>query len=133
MTTDASAAKSDSSIPDGVERTTTRAVFRPRVDIIEGEDSIVLVADLPGVDESGVDITLDKHVLTIRGTVAPVEMSGQTLAYREYDEGDFERAFTISAAVDRDAIEATVKNGVLRVRLPRSKQAGSQKIQVRPG
>ncbi len=133
MTTDAPAAKSGSTVPEGVERTTTRAVFRPRVDIIERADSILLVADLPGVDESGVDITLDKHVLTIRGTVVPLEMSGQTAAYREYDEGDFERAFTISAAVDRDAIDATVKNGVLRVRLPRSKESGSQKIRVSAG
>jgi len=133
MTVETSAAKEEFRTPEGVERTASRAVFRPRVDILETPEAIVLAADMPGVDETNTDITLEKNVLTIKGNVVPVSLEGYTLAYCEYDVGDFERSFTISDEIDRDGIEACVKNGVLRVTLPKAKQASSQKISVSAG
>ena len=133
MTVETSAAKEEFRTPEGVERTASRAVFRPRVDILETAEAIVLAADMPGVDETNTDITLEKNVLTIKGNVVPVRLEGYTLAYCEYDVGDFERSFTISDEIDRDGIEACVKNGVLRVTLPKAKQGGSQKISVSAG
>lgn len=122
--------KKEASVPEGVERTTPRRVFKPDVDIIEQKDDTVLTADLPGVDERSLDITLEKNVITIRGTVAPEIPSGYRLVYGEYAVGDYERAFTLSDEVDRDRIQATVRNGVLKLVLPKAAAAKTRKIAV---
>jgi HSP20 family protein len=91
-----------------------------------------VVADMPGVDENSVDITLEQNVLTIDGYAAPVEPKGHRLAYAEYRVGDYQRRFTLSDQIDRDKIEATVKDGVLRLHL--SKVAPTaRKIAVKAG
>jgi len=112
------------------ERTTQGRVFVPRVDIVETDDAILMVGDFPGVDEHGMDITLEKNVLTIRGRVTPHFPEGASPLLLEYEIGDFERTFTISDEVDREKIEATVKDGVLRLYLPKAKHVLSQKIPV---
>lgn len=110
-------------------------VYTPRVDIAETEAAFVLVADVPGVDENDVDVTLEKNVLRLRGTVRPAELKGYGLAYAEYDTGafEFDRSFTVSDLIEREAIEANVKDGVLRVTLPKAQQAASKKVQVTAG
>ena len=116
---------------EGAERTMARKAFVPRVDIYETDDSIELAADMPGVDESNVDITLEKNVLTINGTVnfAPLENYG--IAYAEYEVGDYERRFTLSDEIDQAKIEASVKNGVLHLHLPKAGPAKARKIAVK--
>lgn len=115
----------------GVEQTRDRRVFVPRVDIYESGDDLILVADMPGVDENNVDITLEQDRLTIVGQVDPVTPNGYTLAYAEYAEGDYRRTFTLSNEIDRDHIEATMSNGVLRLRLPKAAPAKARKIAVK--
>jgi HSP20 family protein len=122
--------KKEASVPEGVERTKPRRVFKPDVDIVEQKDDTVLTADLPGVDEHSLDITLEKNVITIKGTVEQKIPSGYRLAYGEYEVGDYERAFTLSDEVDKDRIQASVKNGVLRLVLPKSSAAKTRKISV---
>jgi len=117
--------------PTETERTRNRKVYVPKVDIYETKDSMVLIADMPGVDESSVDLTLEKSILTISGAVAPVAMDGYSLAYTEYDTGDYQRAFTLSEEMDKDRIEATVKSGVLRVVLYKAKEAKAKKISIK--
>jgi HSP20 family molecular chaperone IbpA len=123
--------KQPAATPAGTERTRARRVFVPRVDIYETSEAIVLLADMPGVDETGVDITLEKNVLTLVGQIANEDRPGYSLAYAEYDAGDYERAFTISDEVDRDRIEATVKNGVLRVVLYKAEAVKARKIAIK--
>lgn len=106
-------------------------VFVPQVDIVESEDRILLVADVPGVDQDGLEITLEKNVLTIKGTVTPQVPEGFQLAYSEYGVGNYERAFTVSNDIDRQGIEAVVKDGVLKLTLPKAKHAVLQKIAVK--
>ncbi len=103
----------------GAERTRDRLAFVPRVDIYETEENIVVVADMPGVDEKSVDITLEKNVLTINGYVELVQPENYSLAYAEYRVGDYERSFTLSNEIDQDNIEATLKDGVLTLTLPK--------------
>lgn len=111
--------------------TERRPVYVPRVDIFENQADIVLVADMPGVTETSVDVTLDKGVLTLRGRVDPeAGHPGYTLERCEYRVGDYERAFTLAEEIDQDRIEATVKAGVLRLVLPKV-QAKVCKIAVR--
>ncbi|HOK07172.1 MAG TPA: Hsp20/alpha crystallin family protein [Syntrophales bacterium] len=123
--------KQEAPVPEGAERMRNRKVYVPKVDIYENKDSIVLVADMPGVDENTVDVTLEKNVLTITGTVEAVRPEGMNLAYAEYDTGDYQRAFTISDEVDKDRIEATVKNGVLRLTLNKAEKAKIKKIAIK--
>jgi HSP20 family molecular chaperone IbpA len=125
------AQKREASSPIETERTTSRKVFIPRVDIREVGDAIVLLADMPGVDEKAVDITLEKNVLTLTGRVEPDVYEGYRAAYVEYEAGDYERAFTLSDEIDRDRIEASVKNGVLKLILPKAAPVKLRKISVK--
>ncbi len=117
--------------PAETERTRNRKVYVPKVDIIETGDAMVMHADIPGADEKTVDVTLEKSVLTIRGTIVPQQFEGRSIAYAEYDVGDYERSFTVSDEVDRDRIEAVVKNGVLKLVLHKIPQVEAKKITVR--
>jgi HSP20 family molecular chaperone IbpA len=116
-----------------VERTSTWPVYAPRCDIFENHDGLVLLADMPGVDEKSIAIDLESGVLTITGKVSEEQYPGRELAYREYRMGDFERSFTLSDEVDTDKIEATIKNGVLQVFLPKMEKAKPRKIAVQVG
>ncbi|MCX7983201.1 MAG: Hsp20/alpha crystallin family protein [Syntrophales bacterium] len=110
-----------------------RKIYVPSVDIYETGDGMVLLIDMPGVDEKSVDVTLDRNVLTIQGRVEPEKFEGYTLAYTEYGVGDYQRAFTISDEVDRDKIEAIMKNGVLKIKLHKAEQAKARKIAITTG
>ena len=115
------------------ERASSRPVYRPRVDILDTQDAVVLIADLPGVPEDGADVTLEKNVLTIRGSVTSTGDEDLQDVATEYGTGDFERVFTLTDEIDRTSIEASMKDGVLRVRLPRAKEVASRKISVKSG
>ena len=117
--------------PAEMERTRNKKVYVPKVDIIETGDAMVMYADVPGADEKSVEVTLEKNVLTISGKVVPQQFPGRSIAYAEYDIGDYERVFTISDEVDRERIGAVVKNGVLKLTLHKAPQAEVKKIAVR--
>lgn len=119
--------------PEGAERTRPRRVFLPKTDIVESNDNIYLYADMPGVDEKGIDITLEKNVLTINGFSEPTNVEGHALGYAEYEDGDYQRSFTLSDEIDREGIEASIRNGVLRLVLPKAKGARMKKIPVKAG
>ena len=112
------------------ERTRDRKAFIPRADIYEDGDNIFIVADVPGVDENSVEITLEKSVLSIDGYVEHQAPEGYALAYAEYETGDYQRSFKLSNQVDLNKIEATVKDGVLRLLLPKVGPAQTKKIAV---
>jgi HSP20 family molecular chaperone IbpA len=113
------------------ERIRNVKTFVPRVDIYETKDSLFLIADMPGVDEKNVDVELEKNILTITGHVEDAAMKDFTLDYSEYEVGDYERAFTLSDEIDRRKIKATVKNGVLRLDLPKADKVKPKKIAIR--
>jgi len=115
------------------ERAEDRPVFTPYVDIYEDEEGLTLVADLPGVPPDGVDVHVEKETLMIKGRVPEQKLEQGQIVYSEYQSGDYERAFTISHAVDASKIEAAMKDGVLTVRLPKAEQAKERKIPVRSG
>jgi HSP20 family molecular chaperone IbpA len=111
--------KREAVLPEGVEHTREGRQFAPPADIYETADGVTIVADMPGVGANGVDITLEKNVLTIRGNVDEEGPEGFRLAYAEYQVGDFVRNFVISDEIDRDGIEAHSKDGVLTLTLPK--------------
>jgi HSP20 family protein len=117
----------------GVERTRSQRAYIPPASIYETDEHVVVMADMPGVDESSVDITLEKNELTINGYVQPFEPEGYTLAYGEVESGDYRRTFILSNEVNRDDIEASVKDGVLRLVLTKAPDYKARKIAVRAG
>lgn len=114
------------------ELTYARPVFTPAVDIYETKDALVVLADMPGVDQSGVDIHLEEGTLTIRGKVA-AEEEAKTSLYSEYRTGDYYRTFTLSNMIDQERIEATIKDGVLKLTLPKAEIAKPRQIAVKAG
>lgn len=118
-------------VPREAERTRARRTYRPLVDIIERKDDIVLTADMPGVDEKTVEVTLEKNVLTIYGAVEPAAPEGYRLYASEYGLGDYRRVFKLSDEVDRDRIRAAVRDGVLRLVLPKAEAVRTRKIEVK--
>jgi HSP20 family molecular chaperone IbpA len=125
--------KQESETPQGTERTKARKVYVPLVDIVETDEVLTLVADMPGVDEQGVDVMIEKNVLILKGTVSAETPPGYKLGYEEYGVGDYERSFTLPNEVDRDGISAQIRNGVLKLTLPKIKQAVSRKVAVTVG
>jgi HSP20 family protein len=113
------------------ERTRDRPAFVPRADIYETDEAIHLVADMPGVSQESLDITLEKGVLTLNGTVELETPEGYSLVYAEYRVGDYVRSFSLSDEIDQETIEATLKDGVLRLTLPKITEARTRKIAVR--
>ncbi|RUW51664.1 Hsp20/alpha crystallin family protein [Mesorhizobium sp. M1A.F.Ca.ET.072.01.1.1] len=116
--------------PDGGERTRSRPVFVPRADIYETQDNVVLLVDMPGVASDGVDITLEKRTLAIRGYAVDQQPENYRQVYPEHSAGDYERVFTLSEDIDRDGIEAS-QNGVLRLVLPKAAPEKARKIQLK--
>ncbi len=123
--------KKVSESPEKAERTRTTKIYIPSVDIIEKKDEIVLFADMPGVDEKNVDITLEKNVLTIYGKVDAIIPEKHRLSLSEYGIGDYHRSFTLTDEVDKDKIQATMKNGVLKLILPKAEAVKTKKIIVK--
>ena len=122
--------KKEAEAPERMERTRANRVYSPQVDILERPHDIVVTADMPGVDEKSVDIDLEKNVLRIYGRVEDVSFENCRPLHMEYGVGDYERVFTLSDEIDRDRIQASVKNGVLKLILPKVAAAKSRKIAV---
>ena len=122
--------KQEVEVTEGTERTRPGKAYIPRADIYETEKSLVIVADMPGVNKDAVDITLEKNILTLTGSVEFTQPDNFSLAYTEYETGDYERSFTLSSEIDRDNIEAAIKDGVLKITLPKVAQS-TKKIAVK--
>jgi HSP20 family protein len=115
----------------GEEATRETVLYAPDTDIYETETHVVVVADMPGVPPEDVDIGLERRVLTIHGRVRREAHEGYRRLHSEYGEGDFERVFTLSEEIDQDRIEASHRNGVLTVRLPKADAVRARRIEVR--
>ncbi len=112
------------------ETTTGGRIYRPLADIVETDEGVTLMLEMPGVAPDDVDVTLEQRVLTIRGKVRTTSPEKLQLTYAEYGEGDFERSFTLSDDFDPEKIGASVSLGVLTVTLPRMAEAKPRKIAV---
>jgi HSP20 family protein len=114
------------------ERVRPGLVFKPAVDIFETPQALVLVADMPGVAGDALTIDLKENLLTIHGQVSP-PVEKQVILAQEYAIGDYYREFQVGEIVDKDKIEATVKNGVLTLTLPKAEKAKPRRIEVKTG
>jgi HSP20 family protein len=126
-------AKEKQEVKADVEHTRPGPTFTPAVDIFETDTGITLVADMPGVKAKNLDIDLHKSVLTIKGDVVSPEGANETDIFREYNTGSYVRQFTLSDAIDQSKIDAELKDGVLKLVLPKAEKAVPRKIAVKAG
>ena len=123
--------KKEVEVQENTERARDAKVFVPRADIYEENDTVYVIADMPGTDENSIDITLEKNVLSIDGLVEADIDKKFTPIYSEYGTGDYHRSFVLSEEIDKEKIKATVRDGVLTLELPKAKEAKAKKIDVK--
>ena len=100
----------------------------PPVDIYETDDELVVVADLPGVDKSQLEVSVTDGVLTIQGR-ATHEMPGFPI-HEEFELATFYRQFQLAELVEQSEIKAELKNGVLTLHLPKAEEVKPKQIAV---
>ncbi len=107
---------------DHVEKVQSMLKLTPAVDIYETPEELVLLADLPGIGESSLKIEVSRGVLTLEGEIQDTDAETQRSYYRQ---------FTLSERIDADSGKATMKDGVLTLRLPKNEEAKPKKIAVK--
>ena len=111
--------------PDGPARQT------PPIDIHDAPEGLVLEADLPGVTDSGLDIQLEDNVLSLHARVEPPAPGDARLIHEEYRVAEFFRSFILSDEVERTRITAELRDGVLRLTLPKAERAKTRRIEIK--
>jgi HSP20 family molecular chaperone IbpA len=105
--------------------------YTPPIDIHEVADGLVLEADLPGVSEGNLTIELEDNVLSLHAQVDSPVTEGARVLHEEYRPADFYRSFILSDEVDRARISAELKNGVLKLTLPKAERAKTRRIEIK--
>ena len=105
----------------------------PPVDVFEDESGITLLADLPGVSRERLGVRVDGDSLLIEGTVEVAGPKDMDIVYGEAQVPAYRREFTLSRELDASRIEAQLKDGVLRLTIPKAEEARPRRIQVRVG
>ena len=96
----------------------------PKVDITETDNNFLITAELPGLDEKNVDLTLDDGTLTINGEKKTETENAQGEFYsRERSYGKFKRSFEVPAIIDQNKIDASFVKGVLTVTMPKNSRS----------
>jgi HSP20 family protein len=114
-------------------RVRAERVFVPSVNVSEDEKEVLVTAEVPGMDEKELDITITKDALTIKGEKkAENEEKGKNYYRMERSYGSFERVIPLAAEIEEGKAKASFKNGVLKVKLPKTAkaQAAGAKIKV---
>lgn len=107
-----------------------RATITPPIDIHDGPDGLTLEADLPGATESSLVIQLEHNVLSLDARIdAPAPEAARPI-HQEYPLGDYHRSFILSDDIDRERITAQLKNGVLKIHLPKADRARARRIEI---
>ncbi len=116
---------------DLAEQTRTGRTYVPAVDIIEKDEELLLLADVPGARAEGIDIKYERGQLTIAARVEPRQHDQNVYVLQEYGVGDFVRTFQVGGDIDESRIHAEVSRGVLTLHLPKAEKAKTRKIAVK--
>lgn len=122
----------DMDTKDLTQRETRQATpLVPPVDIVEDAEGITLRADLPGVDRENLNIAVDGETLTLEATVNLGESAGIQPVYSEIGVAQYRRSFVLGRDLDAGRIEASIRDGVLTLRIPKAEQAKPRRIEVK--
>ena len=112
------------------EGTTPARVFLPSTDIYETDQGLTVVMEMPGVDKGNVDVGLENGVLTVEGRIDFGKYQDLQPVYSEYNIGNYRRSFSLPETVDQEKIAAEMKDGVLKLTLPKAEKAKPRKIAI---
>lgn len=122
----------DEAFARGTETRGTGAWLLP-MDAYITDEAIVIRADVPGLKPEEIDITLEGDTLTIRGEIKREEENQRKYVLLERPTGKFERTLTINTPIDHDRVEASFKDGVLTLTLPKAEAVKPRQITVKAG
>ena len=105
--------------------------FVPRVDVQYDEKETVIYAEMPGVDDKSVDISLDDKNLIVTGYCQLQIPDGYSLKWQEYKIGNYRKSFLLNEKVETSKISAEMKNGILKIILPVKEKCKPVKIKVK--
>lgn len=111
-----------------IEKTQKLYEATPAVDIYENEDEIFLYADMPGVLKKDISVDIDNGTLSISGVRRLA--ADRAATYEEFFDVEYVRSFSVPQAIDVEKVEAELKNGVLRLHLPKSETAKPRQIEI---
>ena len=106
-------------------------IWHPTVDIKETDEELTLMVDLPGLEKKDVQLSLENNVLTIKGERRFEHEEKENFYRLERAYGVFSRTFTLPRNVKADAVDASFKNGVLTVSLPKVEEARPKQIEIK--
>ena len=112
------------------ETTVPARMFLPTADIFETDRALTVVMEMPGVDKENVDVSVENTVLKIDGRIDFSKYEGLEPVYTEYNIGHYTRSFRLPSTVEQSKISAEMKDGVLRLVLPKAEKAQPRKISV---
>lgn len=105
--------------------------WSPRLDVSETDNGLEIVADLPGMDKKDINVSLEENLLTIKGEKKEEKESKDKLYHTiERRSGSFYRAIRLPVEVEKDKVEAAFKDGVLTLRLPKTKESKKKVAQI---
>ncbi len=125
--------KEKQEVSTDAEQTRPGSVYTPEVDIFESENELTLLADMPGVTSDNLTIDLRDDILTLTGEAESDDEKSEEPLVVEYGVGKYYRQFTLSEVIDQEKITANLKDGVLRLVLPKVEKATPRKITVNAG
>ncbi|WP_457668432.1 Hsp20/alpha crystallin family protein [Thiolapillus sp.] len=108
-------------------------VMRPAVDIFEDESGITLHADMPGISKERLNVKVEGDTLTIEGDAEIPMPEGMEPLYADVRATHYQRSFTLSSEMDTEKVEASLKHGVLTLRIPKREEHKPRKIEVKVG
>jgi HSP20 family molecular chaperone IbpA len=111
----------------------TQRAALPAIDVFEDASGITLLADMPGVPKEQLELKVEDEALLIEGAVQPRTPDGMEAIYAEVRTPRYRRSFTLSRELDTTRIEANLKDGVLRLRIPKQAHAQPRRITVTAG
>jgi HSP20 family protein len=117
-------------LPKKEEATIPARVFLPTADIYETQDALTVILEMPGVERNNVDVRVEDGVLNVQGQLDLSKYQGLRPLYTEYNVGHYARSFQLSSTIDQSKIGAELKDGVLRLTLPKVEEAKPRKIEV---
>lgn len=112
------------------EKTVPARYYVPNTDILESDEALTVMMEMPGVERKDVDIRLENDVLRVEGRIDFAKYEGLEPVYTEYNIGHYTRAFTLSDKIDRENISADLADGVLTLTLKKAKEAMPRRIAI---
>ena len=112
------------------EKTVPGRYYIPYTDIHETDEALTVVMEMPGVEKTNINVSLENDVLRVDGQIDFAKYEGMEPVYTEYNVGHYTRSFTLSSKIDQEKISAQLEDGVLTLTLPKTTQALLRRISI---